>query len=142
MSAAAPVASAPTEAKAASAPANVAAKPVFDLSEPADAVSLLEAQVACNRSVPEACERAARALESGSTGTKDPGRGRALKRIALTLYVKQCEGSRPAACARLAEMYEVGEVVQKSEKSVQGLRARVAELCKTRPSELGCGAGS
>ncbi|HET9930548.1 MAG TPA: hypothetical protein VFQ35_07670, partial [Polyangiaceae bacterium] len=70
-----------------------------------------------------------------------PGRGRSLKRIALTLYVKQCEASRPAACARLAEMYEVGEVVQKSDKSVQGLRARVVELCKTRPNELGC-AGS
>lgn len=137
----APIASeaaAATSAVPSAANAAAAAKPVFDLSEPTDAAGLLDAQVACNRSVPEACERAARALESGGAGTKDPTRAKALKRIALTIYVKQCEGSRPAACARLAEMYEVGETVQKNEKSVQGLRARVAELCKTRAGEPGC----
>jgi hypothetical protein len=134
--ASAPIAAAPATATASA--QNASGKPVFDLSEPTDAASLLEAQIACNRSVPDACERAARALESGAAGTKDPTRAKALKRIALTLYVKQCEGSRPAACARLAEMYEVGETVQKNDKSVQGLRVRVAELCKTRPTELGC----
>ncbi|MFZ5889768.1 MAG: hypothetical protein ACOY0T_01755 [Myxococcota bacterium] len=142
-SAPAPVASPATSATAVGNPAAPAASTsatanVFDLSEPETEQALLDAQIACNRSIPDACERAARALESGRAGTKDPTRARSLKRIALTIYVKQCEASRPAACARLAEMYEVGETVQKSEKSVQGLRARVAELCKARPNEPGC----
>jgi hypothetical protein len=135
----------PRQPSASSAPVSASVapakpSPVFDLSEPKSAAELLETQIACNRSQPEACERAARALESGTSGTKDPARARSLKRIALTLYVKQCEGSRPAACARLAEMYETGETVQKNEKSVQGLRVRVTELCRTRPTELGCAA--
>jgi len=125
------------------APAQSAAEPakpraIFDLSEPKTAAELLETQIACNRKQPEACERAARALTSGGAGTRDPARANSLRRIALTIYVKQCEGSRPAACARLAEMYETGETVQQNEKSVQGLRARVVELCRTRPTELGC----
>jgi len=127
-------------APAVSAPEPAKPRPVFDLSEPKTAAELLEAQIACNRKQPEACERAGRALESGGAGTRDPARAHSLMRIALTIYVKQCEGLRPAACARLAEMYETGETVQKSEKSVLGLRARVIELCRTRPTELGCAA--
>jgi hypothetical protein len=113
-------------------------KRAFDLSEPGTADALLAAQVQCNRSVPEDCERAAAALESGSLGTKDPPRARSLRRIALTLYVKQCEAGRALACARLAEMYDVGDIVQTNPRNAEALRKRVRELCVQRPSEAGC----
>jgi TPR repeat protein len=100
---------------------------------------LIEAQVACNRKSPEDCERAALALESGNTGARDPARARGLRRIALTLYVKQCETtSRVLACARLAEMYEKGELVQPNPRNAAALRQRVDELCAKRKSEPGC----
>ncbi len=114
------------------------ARSAFDLSEPASAEDLLAAQVACNRGVPEACERAAKALTSGNTGTRDPTRARALGRIALTVYVKQCESSRPSACARLAEMYEGGELAQPNPRTASALRARVTELCAQHGDDPAC----
>jgi hypothetical protein len=111
----------------------------FDLSEPTTAENLLSAQVQCNRSSPEDCERAAFGLESGKLGTKDAVRARSLRRIALTLYVKQCETGRALACARLAEMYEVGDIVQANPRNAQALRTRVRELCAQRgATEPGC----
>ena len=83
-------------------------------------------------------ERAALALESGSLGVKDPPRARSLRRIALTRYVKQCETGRALACSRLAEMYDVGDIVQPNPRNAEALRARVSELCAKRPGEPGC----
>lgn len=115
------------------------AKRAFDLSEPTSQENLLAAQIQCNRASPEECERAALGLDSGALGTKDPPRARSLRRIALTLYVKQCETGRALACARLAEMYEVGDIVQVNPRNAQALRARVTELCAQRgASEPGC----
>jgi hypothetical protein len=113
-------------------------KRAFDLSEPTTGEALLAAQVQCNSSSAEDCERAALALESGSLGVKDPPRAKSLRRIALTRYVKQCETGRALACARLAEMYDAGDIVQANPRNAQALRARVTELCQKRPGEAGC----
>lgn len=127
---------APTpSANASSAPA---LRRAFDLAEPATQEALLAAQVACNRASPEDCERAALALESGSLGVKDSPRARSLRRIALTAYVKQCETGRALACARLAEMYDVGDIVQVNPRNAQALRTRVSELCAKHPNNSDC----
>jgi len=114
------------------------AKRAFDLSEPLTQEALLAAQIQCNSSSAEDCERAALALESGSLGIKDPPRARSLRRIALTRYVKQCETGRALACSRLAEMYDVGDIVQPNPRNAEALRARVSELCGKHPGEPGC----
>jgi TPR repeat protein len=98
----------------------------------------MTAQLGCNRKVPEDCERAGRSLESGSAGMTDAARARGLRRIALTLYVKQCESSRVSACLRLAEMYEVGELVQANPKNAEALRVRAKMLCSARPDDADC----
>jgi hypothetical protein len=99
----------------------------------------LRAEVDCDRKkLPEACEEVALALETGSAGTHDAARASKLRRIALTLYVKQCETDRAFACTRLAEMHDVGEVVQKDPRNAAALRARVIELCRLRPNQIGC----
>ena len=111
----------------------------MELSTVTTEAELLEAQIECDRKkLPESCERAGRALESGSSGVRDPSRATKLKRVALTLYVKQCEGDRALACTRLAEMHEQGELVQKNPRNAAALRARVIELCQKRPNQIGC----
>jgi TPR repeat protein len=116
----------------------VAPRRAFDLAEPTTQEGLLSAQIQCNRSSPEDCERAAVGLESGSLGVKDLPRARSLRRIALTLYVKQCETGRAIACSRLAEMYEVGDMVQMNPRNAQALRTRVSELCAQHQNAPGC----
>jgi len=102
-SAAPPNESAPlASAGAPSASSTPPAKRAFDLSEPLTQEALLAAQIQCNSSSAEDCERAALALESGSLGVKDPPRAKSLRRIALTRYVKQCETGRALSCSRLA----------------------------------------
>ena len=113
-------------------------RPAFDLSPPDTEQALLATQLRCNGKSPEDCERAAHSLESGAFGAKDPKRARALRRLALTLYVKQCEAKRAAACARLAEMYTTGESVKPNVRSATALRDRVRELCAKEPSEDVC----
>ena len=115
------------------------------LAPPTTPDQLHESELDCDRKkLPEACERVALSLEAGSAGTKDAARATKLRRIALTLYVKQCETDRAFSCQRLADMYERGETVQKNPKNAAALRARVIELCRVRPNQLGCepGAGS
>jgi hypothetical protein len=111
---------------------------VFDLSAPVTEPDLMTAQIGCNRQIPEDCERAGRSLESGSAGVTDAARARGLRRIALTLYVKQCETNRVAACLRLAEMYDAGEIVQANPKNADALRVRAKTLCSTRPGDADC----
>jgi TPR repeat protein len=106
---------------------------------PTSADELYQAEIDCDRKkLPEACERVALALETGSAGTKDPKRAEKLRRIALTLYVKQCESDRALSCTRLAEMYERGEIVQKNPKNGAALRSRVIDLCRVKPNQIGC----
>lgn len=136
---AAPAASIAVTPSASPAASAAPARRAFDLSEPTTAENLLSAQVQCNRSSPEDCERAAFGLDSGKLGTKDVVRARSLRRIALTLYVKQCETGRALACARLAEMYDAGDIVQANPRNAQALRTRVSELCAQRgATEPGC----
>jgi TPR repeat protein len=106
---------------------------------PTSADALYPAEVDCDRKkLPEACERVALALETGTAGTRDAKRAEKLRRIALTLYVKQCESDRALSCTRLAEMYERGEIVQKNPKNGAALRARVVDLCRVKPNQIGC----
>jgi len=135
----APSAVASVASPASSAQSTSTPRPAFDLSPPDTEQSLLATQLRCNGKSPEDCERAAQSLESGAFGhAKDPKRARALRRLALTLYVKQCEAKRAAACARLAEMYTTGESVKPNARSATALRARVRELCAKEPSEDVC----
>jgi TPR repeat protein len=139
--AAAPAASSATSSAtppADSAPPRRALSPVFDLSAPSTQPDLMTAQLGCNRQIPEDCERAGRSLESGSAGMTDAARARGLLRIALTLYVKQCESTRVAACLRLAEMYDAGEIVQANPKNAEALRGRAKTLCMARPNDADC----
>jgi len=130
----APTAAAPPPVAASGAPGSAA----IDLAPPTTRETLVAAEVRCNGKSPEDCERAARALEAGSVVPRDPGRASVLKRIALTLYVKQCESARALACARLAEMYAAGEYVQKNPRGAEALRARVRSLCGQKPAQPGC----
>ena len=123
---------------AASEPAPTVAQTVSIIA-PTSADELYQAEVDCDRKkLPEACERVALALDTGSAGTKDATRAQKLRRIALTLYVKQCEGDRALSCTRLAEMYDHGEIVQKNPKNAAALRARVVTLCGVKPNQIGC----
>jgi TPR repeat protein len=113
----------------------------LSLEPPGTADELHALELDCDRKkLPEACERVALSLESGSAGTKDSTRATKLRRIALTLYVKQCETDRAFSCQRLSEMYEHGDTVQKNPKNAAALRSRVLELCRLRPNQLACGA--
>lgn len=99
----------------------------------------LQAELECDRKkLPESCERAARALESGSAGARDVTRANKLRRVALTLYVKQCESDRALACTRLAEMHEQGDTIQKNPRNAAALRERVQKLCAQNPDQLAC----
>jgi len=101
--------------------------------------ALLEDEIACARNrLPEACERAALALETGSAGAHDPVRAPKLRRVALTLYLKQCKKNRVPACARLADMQEYGEVIQKNRANAEALRRRIGALCGANPAREGC----
>jgi TPR repeat protein len=136
-----PVSTAPAPSALSSAsgePAPTVAQAV-SIVAPTSADELYQAEVDCDRKkLPEACERVALALETGSAGTKDATRAQKLRRIALTLYVKQCESDRALSCTRLAEMYERGEIVQKNPKNGAALRSRVIDLCRVKPNQIGC----
>lgn len=119
-------------------PASATVAPAFDLTPPTTREELLAVEIRCDRKVPEDCERAARALDAGVILPRDAPRARTLQRLALTLYVRQCEADRALACARLSEMHEAGEIVQKNPATARVLRARFHELCAARPSQPGC----
>jgi len=112
--------------------------PAFDLTPPNTREELAAIEMRCELKNPEDCERAARALESGKAVPRELGRASVLRRIALTLYVKQCETGRALACARLGEMYAAGEYVQPNPRGAEALRARVRDLCAQRPAQPGC----
>ena len=129
----------PAAAPSASAAIRSADKPTVALEVITSADQQLQAEIECDRKkLPESCERVARALESGSAGTRDATRAGKLRRVALTLYVKQCESDRALACTRLAEMHEQGDQVQKNPRNAAALRTRVIALCRLRPNQLGC----
>jgi hypothetical protein len=133
------VAPAESAAAATSAVTASADKPTVVLEVITSPEQQLQAEIECDRKkLPESCERVARALESGSGGTRDATRAGKLRRVALTLYVKQCESDRALACTRLAEMHEQGELVQKNPRNAAALRTRVVDLCRLRPNQLGC----
>ncbi|HLV65881.1 MAG TPA: hypothetical protein VKY73_08710 [Polyangiaceae bacterium] len=101
--------------------------------------ALLQEELACARDrLPEACERTALALETGSAQSRDPVRAPKVWRVALALYLEQCEKNRVPACARLADMQEHGERIQKNRQNAEALRRRIETLCKANPAREGC----
>ncbi|HET9954330.1 MAG TPA: hypothetical protein VFQ61_07495, partial [Polyangiaceae bacterium] len=112
--------------------------PAPNLSIPTSAQEQLQAEVRCNAQVAEACESAALSVEQGLFGTKDLKRATMLRRIALTLYVKQCEGGRPSSCEQLARMYERGDLKLPNPRTVQALAQRIHELCQKHGEDPVC----
>lgn len=113
----------------------------FLLTAPASEKELLAAQVRCNRKAPEDCERAALGLDAGLLLTRDADRATKLRRMAVTLYVRQCESGRVLACARLAEMYSTGDQLRQNERSARALRDRVTTLCaSSKKQQADCSA--
>lgn len=110
----------------------------FELVPPSTRDELDQVENRCARKVPEECERAALALDAGLILPRDARRAVKLRRMALTLYVKQCEADRAQACTRLAEMHEARELAGPNRANARALRRRVEELCLRHPTQPGC----
>jgi TPR repeat protein len=112
-----PAASAPPVSTADSTPA------------PATKEALLRAEMHCDQKDASSCILAARGYELGSAGTSDADKAVKYRKIALTLWISQCDHNSASACATLADMYRVGRGVPQSDKNADALLARTRELC-------------
>jgi TPR repeat protein len=83
----------------------------------------------CDQKDAASCIVAARAYEAGSTGVKDADKAAKYRKIALTLWISQCDHNSAAACATLAEMYRNARGVPQSDKNADALLTRTRELC-------------
>ncbi|HEY4102240.1 MAG TPA: hypothetical protein VGM44_00050 [Polyangiaceae bacterium] len=91
--------------------------------------ALLRAEMHCDQKDAASCIVAARAYEAGSTGVKDADKAAKYRKIALTLWISQCDHNSAAACATLAEMYRNARGVPQSDKNADALLTRTRELC-------------
>jgi hypothetical protein len=121
-----PVPSARPQANAAASPAlaSTATTPPPDTKE-----ALLRAEMHCDQKDAAACILAARGYETGSAGTSDADKATKYRKIALTLWISQCDHNSPSACAMLADMYRAGRGVPQNEKNADALVTRTRELC-------------
>jgi len=123
---AAPAAAAPPSATP---PAAVIAAPSLDVPKTRDA--LLKAELYCDQKKDfDECERAAQALETGTTGPADLEQAKRFRRIALTHLVMQCESGSAHACFVLAAKYRAGTELPSKPASAEALEKRGAELCR------------
>jgi len=131
--AAAPVASAPSAgvpaasgsvASAVRAPAASEGPPPPDTKE-----ALLRAEMHCDQKEAAACVLAARAYETGSAGPTDAEKAAKYRRIALTLWISQCDHNSAVACFTLVDMYRTGRGVAQSDRTADALLTRTRELC-------------
>ncbi len=120
-------------APSASASASGAASPIpasSDTAPPPDTKeALLRAEVRCDQKDAAACILAARGYETGSAGTHDADKAVKYRKIALTLWISQCDHNSASACATLADMYRAGRGVPQNEKNADALVTRTRELC-------------
>ena len=131
-STAAPAASAPVNASASASPRPVPAPApaASDSTPPPDTKeALLRAEMHCDQKDAAACILAARGYETGSAGASDPDKAVKYRKIALTLWISQCDHNSAAACATLSDMYRAGRGVPQNEKNADALVTRTRELC-------------
>ena len=91
---------------------------------------LLRQEMYCDQRKAESCIVAARSYEAGSTGVTDPEKASKYRRIALTVWISQCDRNSSLACATLATMYRAGSGVPQSDRNADALFARARELCR------------
>jgi len=137
-SSAAPPAPPPAAASAAAAvPAGSASTrppappPAADLLPlPTTKEKLLREEMHCDQRKAASCIVAARSYETGSTGVTDVEKASKYRRIALTVWISQCDHNSSLACATLATMYRAGSGVPQSDRNADALFARARELCR------------
>ncbi len=120
-----------TEASASAAPAAAAVLPAYETeAPPSDKESLLHSEMRCDQKDPPSCILAARAYEGATAGVTDAQKAEKYRKIALTLWISQCDHNSAASCATLAEMYRAGRGVPQNEKTAAALIVRTRELCR------------
>jgi TPR repeat protein len=72
---------------------------------------------------------AARSYEAASAGVTDADKAAKYRKIALTLWISQCDRNSASACATLTDMYRAGNGVPQSDRNADALLARTRELC-------------
>lgn len=92
--------------------------------------SLLRAEMRCDQRKAEACIVAARSFEGGSAGVTDRQKAAKYRRIALTIWISQCDHNSAAGCATLATMYRAGSGVPQSDRNADALVERARQLCR------------
>jgi hypothetical protein len=128
---AAPATSAAAPEPAAAEPLAIGSAPPLDLPTTRDA--LLRAEMLCDQKKAfDECERAAQALEKGTTGDADLEQAKRFRRIALTHLVAQCEEGSPHPCFVLAAKYRAGTELAAKPASADALEKRGLELCRKR----------
>jgi len=129
---AAGTAGAVAEAPTASASARPEAPPPAAelLPLPTSKDKLLRQEMRCDQKKADSCIVAARSYESGSAGVTDPEKAAKYRRIALTIWIGQCDRNSSLACATLATMYRAGSGVPQSDRNADALLARAKELCR------------
>ena len=119
----------PPPAVSVAAPAAVLAPPALDV--PATREALLTAEMICDQKKDfDSCERAALALETGTTGPADLEQAKRFRRIALTHLVTQCEAGSAHACFVLAAKYRAGTELANNPTNAEALEKRGTELCR------------
>jgi TPR repeat protein len=91
---------------------------------------LLRQEMHCDQRKAESCIVAARSYEAGSTGVTDLEKASKYRRIALTVWISQCDRNSSLACTTLATMYRAGSGVPQSDRNADALFARARELCR------------
>jgi len=118
----------PTESASARVPAPPPAADLLPL--PTTKEKLLREEMHCDQRKAPSCIVAARSYETGSTGVTDAEKASKYRRIALTVWISQCDHNSSLACATLATMYRVGSGVPQSDRNADALFARARELCR------------
>jgi len=103
------------------------------VAPPTTAKELERAEVRCYDKVPDECERAASAYETGRFGPADSARAEKLRKVALTFLVRGCEKRSPHACFVLASRYETGVGLPANHRKATALLEHARGLCRKKP---------
>jgi hypothetical protein len=118
---------APRPSASASPPQPITAPDLTPL--PSTKAALLRAEMHCDQKDAAACILAARSYEAGSSGLTDSDKSVKYRKIALTLWISQCDRNSATACATLTDMYRAGNGVPQSDRNADALLVRTRELC-------------
>jgi hypothetical protein len=97
---------------------------------PTSKEKLLRQEMLCDQRKAESCIVAARSYETASAGLTDSEKAIKYRKIALTVWISQCDHNSSLACATLATMYRAGSGVPQSDRNADALFARARELCR------------